>query len=674
MAKVNNKTVAANGRKKESNCRNLTAKYVPISKWFPNYTKFQAVSDLVAGITLGLTMIPQSIAYAAIAGLTPQYGLYSTFIGGFIYIFLGSIREVSIGPTSLMALLTLEFTTGMPLDFVIILGFLAGCIELAMGLLNLGFLVDFISIPVSTGFTSATAVILIVHQLPHLLGLEYEAIAVIDSLTCLFRNISKIRWTDTLLGISSIVILLSMKTLKDIEWKSLKNNKTIAKGKLLKKILWFLSTGRNVVVVLASTIAAYQLSIVGHEPFLLSGNVTSGLPPFKFPNITSQIGNQTYTFFDMCSHLGSGLIIVPLVAVLTNVAIAKAFASGDLVDASQEMRTLGVCNILGSFVSSMPTCGSFTRSALSSASGVQTPMAGLYSGTMTLFALSFLTPYFHYIPQATLAAVLISAIMFMIDWRLVPLLWKGKRSDAIACLVTFTVCVGVNVKTGLFLGTICNIIYLLFQSARPKISVTECKTHLGDKYLLLKPSDGLQFLEVNYLTQKISEIGEIQNSKGLPVIVDCQNVKGVDYTAIKGMERLRKEFEARNHQLWFMNMKPSVIKTIRVLSSMESLQIMETDENIIECFQEMQTSNNSQTVFALRETNIMNRIKFSEIGEKNDSKRENYDKNKVESTFHNEEKLSLMTSQDHKVEIIDNDLPSATETSQQQSQQPNGTI
>lgn len=553
-------TEDAKRKKKKKNFSANSRKYLLILQWLPKYNQFQAISDVIAGITIGLTMIPQSIAYAALAGLTAQYGLYSSFLGGFIYLLLGTTKEVSIGPTSLMSLLTMEYTHDMPIDFVVLLTFLAGCVELTMGLLNLGFLVDFISIPVTSAFTSAAAIIIIVAQIQGLLGLRYKSYNIIDTMNKTFKNIEKVHLPDVALSFSCIVFLLLFRKLQDFGNKT--GNKEITRT---KKILWFLSIGRNALVVLITSIISFNLTLQESSPFTLSGKVKPGLPAVSVPPFSSQIGNRTYTFFDMCSHYGSGIFMIPIIAVLTNVAIAKVFASGNSLNAKQEMLTLGICNILGSFFSSMPTCGALTRSAVSAASGIQTPMAGLYTGILTLLALSFLTPYFYYIPRATLAAVLVSAVFFMIDLRIFKVLWKGSRKDAIAAIVTFVVCIVCNIEVGLLLGAALNIIFLLHPSARPNLSTIECKTDLGNEYLILKPDTGFYYPAVDFLSNKLETIAT-KYEEQVPLLVDCERFQGFDYTAIKSMERLSKQLNTKTQRLWLLNVKPEVIKTISILA------------------------------------------------------------------------------------------------------------
>lgn len=545
----------SNKNDSKSNCS--IVKYVTVVNWLPKYSRLDAVSDVVAGFSVGLTLIPQSIAYAALAGCTAQYGLYSCLMGSFLYIFFGTIKEVSIGPSSLMSLLTFEYTRNMPVDFVVLFCFLAGCIELLMGLLRLGFLVDFISMPVTSGFTSATSIIIIVSQLQGLLGLRFKAHNITDNLIKIFQNIKNMRMPDFILGICSIAFLLFFRQLKDIDFCFEKGNNRLKKQNnkkvYLKKLLWFLSICRNALVILITATIAFYLEKAGSSPFILSGKIQSGLPTFSLPPFSSQVGNETYTFLDMCSHLGSGIIVLPLVSVLANVAIAKAFASGSSVNATQEMLTLGLCNIFGSFVSSMPAAGAFTRSAVISASGVRTPMASIYVGIMTLLALSFLTPYFYYIPRSTLSAVLISAVIFIIDLKIIRLLWKGCKRDAFAAIVTFLVSVIFGVELGLLVGALFSLIFFLRPPARPKIEVIQCKTELGNKYIVLKPDTGIFYPAANYFCNKVMKIIHRYDENNVPFIIDCERIRSIDYTAIKGIELILANINAERKRLWFMN-------------------------------------------------------------------------------------------------------------------------
>lgn len=168
---------------------------------------------------------------------------------------------------------------------------------------------------------------------------------------------------------------------------------------IISKMIWLISTARNAIIVVVCSTIAYKMDSAGGSPFVLTGPVRSGLPTFGLPPFTTIMNNRTLNFMEMCSELGPAIVLVPIIGVLGNVAIAKAFANGESVDATQELLCLGICNVLGSCASAMPVTGSFSRSAVNHASGVKTPMGGLYTGALILLALSLLTPYFYFIPK-----------------------------------------------------------------------------------------------------------------------------------------------------------------------------------------------------------------------------------------------------------------------------------
>ncbi|XP_054284171.1 sodium-independent sulfate anion transporter-like [Macrosteles quadrilineatus] len=536
---------------------------IPITRWIWDYSRMDAVSDVIAGVTLGLTLIPQSIAYSSLAGVPPQYGLNSAFMGCFVYVLFGTIKEVSIGPTSLMALLTAEYTGHLTPQFVVALCFYVGCVEFLMGVLKLGFLVDFISIPVTSGFQTATSVIIIVSQMKGILGVRFKSCSFLDNVHQLFIHFKETQFSaDFLLGVSCIVFLLLLRKVKDLP---IAEDTTFKR--VLKQVLWFASTARNfLAVVISAGIAYYCETYVGKVPFMLSRGVKPGLPPLAFPNLTPTFNNHTYTVTETVEELGLGIFIIPTVAVLANVAIAKAFITGGTIDATQEMLTLSFCNILGSMVQSMPTCGAFTRSAVASASGIRTPLAGLYSGILTMLALTFLTPYFHLIPRATLSAVLISAVLFLIDYQILWPLWKTNKRELCIVLVTLVSCLGLGVEMGLLLGVICNVGHLIYVWARPHIAVSTRKVYLNHgvmEYVLVAPSIGMFFPSVDVVSNHLLEAGLQQGGGRHPVVLDCTHFTSLDYTAAKALCTLMKDFNKRNQHLVLMNASPKMIKRFR---------------------------------------------------------------------------------------------------------------
>ncbi|XP_043478598.1 sodium-independent sulfate anion transporter-like [Leptopilina heterotoma] len=554
-------------------------KRIPITSWLPKYDSEKLFNDAIAGVTVGLTVMPQGLAYATLAGLEPQYGLYSAFIGAIVYVFFGSCKDITIGPTALMSLMTHEYVQGRSVDFAILLAFLTGCMQLLMGFLRLGVLVDFISVPVTVGFTSATSVIIVVSQLKGLLGLKISSSGFMDTLKAVFQNIGNTSVWDTLMSFSCIIILLLFRKMKDISLCA-GSEKPTKRQHVMMKIIWLISTARNAIVVVICSVIAFKMdSSTNGSPFILTGTVRSGLPHFSLPPFSTNVNNRTLNFVEMCSELGPAIFLVPIIGVLGNVAIAKAFASGNNVDATQELLTLGICNVLGSCASSMPVTGSFSRSAVNHASGVKTPMGGLYTGVLILLALTLLTPYFYFIPKASLAAVIICAVIYMIEYEVVKLMWRSSKKDLIPTFATFLFCLIIGVEYGILIGVAINIMFLLYPSARPKIHVEKCITESGSEYLLVTPGNSLYFPAIDFIKQSVGHAGVKQGSSQIPVVVDCRYVLGADFTAAKGIAALISEFNSRKQGLYFYNPRSDVVAVLRGACG-EEFQHVSTDDEL----------------------------------------------------------------------------------------------
>ncbi|EEB12741.1 High affinity sulfate transporter, putative [Pediculus humanus corporis] len=540
------------------NVRKIIEKKFPIVKWLPKYKLSDIFSDFVAGITVGLTLIPQAIAYSALAGLEPQYGLYSGFAGTFVYIFFGTVKQVNIGPTAVVSLLTYSYTKNMNSDFAVLLCFLAGVVEFVSGLLHLGSLVEFVSVPVTAGFSSAAALIIASSQIKGLLGISIDSENFFQTITEVVHNLSKTRRWDLILSICCCTILLLLRKLKDVKLnfstsKKLKN--------FINRGFWLLSTSRNALVVIACATSAYFLSKESsNPPFLLTGEIQPGFPQVSLPPFSTTVHNRTYNFIEMCSHLGKGIIIVPLVSLLNNVAIAKAFASDGIFDGSQEMMTLGLCNIVASFFKSMPISGSFSRSAVNNASGVQSPLGNFFTGSLVILALGFLTPYFYYIPKATLSSVIVCAVIFMVEIRLIKQIWISSKKDLIPAFATFIICLWIGVEVGIFIGVTFDIIYLLYLNARP-----QCEANEKFDCLSFCPKFSFLYLNIDYIRTKVNhELIKKKNSNSnlIIIIIDCSYVQVIDYSAVQGLKSLIKDCKEKNHQILFYKMNENLEKKL----------------------------------------------------------------------------------------------------------------
>ncbi|KAI4491131.1 hypothetical protein M0802_010441 [Mischocyttarus mexicanus] len=565
-----------NGAKRKNNFLDTTLRYanrwvkftctkkklyrrLPILSWLPRYNNHDALGDLVAGITVGLTVIPQSLAYANVAGLPTEYGLYGSFLGCFIYIFFGSCKDVPFGPTAILSLLTHQSVAHLdaPEKHAILLCFLVGIIELIMGIFGLGFLIDFVSGPVSSGFTSAIALIIVTSQIKDILAVPATGSTFLQMWKSIFECIHKYSLWDAILGICCIIILLMLRMISSFTIGPDDQELCTKKQKVINKLIWLTCTSRNALLVIVCGLLGYFFS--GHAPFQLIGYIPGGMPNVQLPPFGYvKDENTTITFIDMCTNLGSGILVLPLISLMEDVAIFKAFTQGKSVDATQELIAIGLANVGNSFVQAFPGTGSLSRSAVYHASGVRTPMGGLYAGILVMLALFFLTPYFSFIPRASLAAIIISAVVFMVEVKVIKPMWRTKKSDLIPGIGTFIACLVLQLEIGILCGIGLNVVFILYHAARPKISVEKLTTHCGIEYLMLTPDRCLIFPSVDYVRNLVTKYSCRTESIETPVVIDCSHIYGADFTAATVVESLTKDFAVRGQPLFFFNLKPSV--------------------------------------------------------------------------------------------------------------------
>ncbi|NXC59959.1 S2611 protein, partial [Aleadryas rufinucha] len=552
---------------------------LPILRWLPRYSRAWLPLDLLAGLAVGLTTVPQALAYAELAGLPLQYGLYSSFMGCFVYCFLGTAKDVTLGPTAIMSLLVSSYAFHEPV-YAVLLTFLSGCIQLAMGLLHLGFLLDFISCPVIKGFTSAASITISFNQIKNILGLQGIPRQFFLQVYETLRRIGETRAGDAVLGLTCLAALTGLRAMKSRLPQAAPAEPLAVRISYL--IVWISATARNALVVLFAGLVAYSFQVMGSQPFRLTGSIPQGLPAFWPPPFSLAAPNGTVPFQSMvevgaggCSapscvcwvpalpdwilpsqDMGVGLAVVPLMGLLETIAIAKAFASqnGYRIDPNQELLALGVANVLGSFVSSYPITGSFGRTAVNAQSGVCTPAGGLVTGALVLLSLAYLTSLFYYIPKAALAAVIISAVVPMFDAGIFRTLWRVKRLDLLPLCVTFLLCFW-EVQYGIVAGVLVSGILLLYSIARPPIKVSE------GAVLLVQPGSCLHFPAVEHLRDSVCSRA-LAASPPRSVILDCCHVSSIDYTVVVGLAELLQELRRHGLSLAFCGLKDPVLQVL----------------------------------------------------------------------------------------------------------------
>lgn len=428
----------------------MIKKIIPILDWLPKYKKEFLTNDVTAGLTVGIMLIPQGMAYAMIAGLPPVFGLYAALIPQIIYVTLGTSRQLAVGPVAMDSLLVASGLGALSLSGIdeyitmaVFLALLMGSLQLILGILKAGFLVNFLSKPVISGFTSGAAIIIGLSQLKHLLGVEITRSNQIHLLIMnALEKITEINRQTLLIGIGAILLIKLVKSI----------NK-----KYDQKI-----PAALVVVVLGIILVYLSQPYLQHIKIV--GNVPDGLPKFTVPSVN----------IDKVSQLIPIAITLALIAFMEAISVAKAVEEkhNDYeINPNQELIALGLSNIIGSLFQSYPTTGGFSRTAVNDQAGAKTGIAALLSALLVGLTLLFLTPLFYYLPNSVLAAIIMVAVFGLIDFKY-PLHLFYKRKDEFFLLIgTFIITTTVGIKEGIILGVLFSLLIMVYRISIPHIAV-----------------------------------------------------------------------------------------------------------------------------------------------------------------------------------------------------------
>jgi len=563
----------------------------PISSWLPKYTFTDAKGDLVAGISVAFTIIPQALALATLAGLPANYGLYSSFMGCFLYSIFGTCSAAAIGPTSILAIIVAPYVMIGGATYAILLSFFSGLLMLLLGLLNLGFIVDFISYPVISSFSCASAITIAVSQLKSFFGMHFVAKGVTKTVIAVTHNLRMINWWDCSMGIACLTFLLPLQGCKDkrFHFEYCPNLTRVVNG-----FWWILVTGRNAIVVLVTTAFAYVFS--RETNFTLTSEIRLGLPDFSLPDmVLRNEENSTVIekdFPEILSDISVGVLVLALIELMETVAVAKAFLPGKKLDSTQEMIALGLSNFAGSFVSAFPVSGSFSRSAVNHSSGVRTPLGGVLTGGLVLLALATLAPFFELIPQTALSSIIIAAVAPMVKFSDFIVILKSNKLDLFPYVLTFISCLLLGLEFGIAIGVNISLGILLYQMARPRISSVERMSPEGHRFLYVKPDRSIFFPSIEYMKVKINKyLEELDpNSRCLAIVIDGEHMFRSDSTFGVSIKNMVQGLKIRGIAVMFYNLRKSVHRSLRGTTS--------RSEGTIFCRSQLEVYAHLETIYA----------------------------------------------------------------------------
>lgn len=417
----------------------------PATSWLPKYSRADWRGDWPAGLTVGIMLIPQGMAYAMIAGLPVVYGLYAALLPQIVYGFMGTSRHLAVGPVAMDSLLVAAGLTGIAvagsenyIALALLLALMMGALQLSMGVLKLGFLVNFLSRPVISGFTSAAALIIGLNQLPHLLGVTSGRSNQIHKLLSgLAKVVGEVHLGTLAVGLTATGALMALKK-------------------------WAPRIPGALVVVVASTVASWAFGFQ-NLGIKVAGVIPGGLPSFTLP---------TWSLEDARTLLPTALTL-SLVAFMEAISVAKAIEErhGYRVDANQELRALGLANVVGALFQSYPTTGSFSRSAVTEQAGGKTPVTAWIAAGVIALTLFALTPLFYHLPNAVLAAIVMVAVAGLVDLSYPRTLLKQDRVEAGILFVTVVVTLTVSLPMGIGLGVLLALALAVQRMMVPHVAV-----------------------------------------------------------------------------------------------------------------------------------------------------------------------------------------------------------
>lgn len=526
-------------------------RFFPFLIWLKGYRPPEFRADLVAGLTVGVVLIPQAMAYAMLAGMPAVFGLYAAAVTPMIAGLWGSLRQLATGPIAIMSLLVL--TTLSPLaepgspDYVelaFVLAFMVGGIYLVIGFLRMGTIMAFISHSAVKGFTSAAALIIISTQLPHFLGIHVQRHDefIVPLMIDIVRHVPSSHVPTVMLGLLALAIIV-----------------------LLKKFLPKFPSA--LVALIVTTVAVMSLEFFS-EGVAVVGAVPSGLPKLHAPEIE----------FEMLSLLFGSAVVIAMVSFAETYSVGKAISSEtkQKVDVDQEFIGQGAANLVGSFFQCYPVAGSFSRSAINHATGAKTGISSVISALTVIVALLYLTPLLNHVPRAALAALVIHAVLTLFHPQEVFLLWKMNRHDGIVAITVFVLALISKPDYALLIGVLISLVLYLWKTMHPKV-VRIAKDPQRDMFidadlyekpscpqiLQLRPDHSIYFANAQYVCDQILCRVKEQKTPVKFLLLDFQGIGFIDMTGIDDLSLLVEELASMGILVRFTYVQESVYEALQ---------------------------------------------------------------------------------------------------------------
>ena len=538
-------------------------RYFPILVWGSAYTKQALSNDLIAAIIVTIMLIPQSLAYALLAGLPAEVGIYASIVPIMLYSIFGTSNTLAVGPVALVSLLTasaigqvVEPGTHAYATAALTLAFLSGGFLMLMGLLKLGFIANFLSHPVIAGFISATGLLIASSQLKHILGIEANGHTLPQIISTLYHNLGNANFETALIGLLVVAFLF---------WVRKGLNPLLNKMGVSSALASFITKAGPVGAVVISIVYVgyFELNSVGVS---IVGAVPQSLPPMTLPNFSPQLVKE----------LIMPAILISIIGFVESVSVAQTLAAKkrQRIDPNQELIGLGAANLGASFTGGYPVTGGFSRSVVNFDAGAQTPAAGAFTAVGLAISAVALTPLIYFLPKATLAATIIVAVLSLVDFSILKKTWNYSKTDFTAVAATIVLTLIFGVEVGVASGVVLSILLHLYKTSRPHIAevglvpgtehfrnIERHDVVTSASILSLRIDESLYFANARYLEDLIQD----RVTKGCAlqhVVLMFSAVNEVDYSALESLEETNSRLDDMGIKLHLSEVKGPVMDKI----------------------------------------------------------------------------------------------------------------
>lgn len=541
--------------------------------WLRHYQRRDLPGDLMAGLIVAIMLAPQGMAYALLAGLPPQVGLYASVLPLIIYGLLGSSRALAVGPVAIVSLLTAAGLTPLAepgsvlyLQLALTLALLSGLIQLAMGLARLGFLTNFLSHPVLSGFTTAAALVIGLSQLRHLFGVSVQSGD--NFLQTAWQTavaLPQTNWPTLLIGGGSLAILFYFKNhLADLLLRL-----RVPSGWRIPLIK---SAPLLVVILSTAVVALGQLDQTAGVRVV--GDIPAGLPPL------------TWAGFDLTvwRTLLPIALAISLVGFTESISVAKALASRrrEKVEADQELVALGLANLGASFSGGYPVTGGISRSMVNFSAGANSGLASIITALLIGLTAVLFTPLFYYLPQAVLAAIILAAVAGLVDFYALPHIWKYNKADALSWALTFGAALLINVEMGILVGVVASLALFLWRASRPHVA--EVGLLNGETYrnvlrhqvktyphiIAIRIDESLYFANSRFVEDLVLRLVS-ERPQAAHFVLICSAVNFIDASALETLESLIERLESAGVHFYLTDVKGPVMDRLERVGFVEKI-------------------------------------------------------------------------------------------------------